>query len=116
LATTCERQFHGVPLHEVQVPGIAGQQALLEVRMEGPVALDRPHLGSRLEERAGQRPQAGADLDHRVARAYAAELERLPHDVSVDQEVLAQEPLGRVAEPREEVAGFGGGERHRVPA
>ncbi len=64
-----------------------------------------------VEERARERAETRSDFDHLIARFDRSELERLAHDVAVDEEILA-EALARVVTQRlEQGAGRAWGER-----
>ena len=75
---------------------------LREGGLEAPVDLHRVHRAGRAREGGGQHPQAGAHLQHGVARADA----RLAHgqvdQVLVEQEVLAELGVGAQAMGREQ--------------
>lgn len=104
--------IEGVAFGEVK----GGRKARGEVRgemlVERAVFFDGPDLGAGFEERGRKRAEAGADFDDAIAGADLGEVEGFADDVAVDEEVLAEEAFGLVAELREEFAGGGGSQRH----
>ena len=87
--------------------GDSGGQMLGEHRID----LDRHHLVDDIEQRQGQRAEAGADLEHGVGAAHPGGGDDPAHGIAVVHEVLS-ELLGRAyAEPLGQRPHLGGPEQ-----
>ena len=86
-----QRHLDGVPFDQVERLRMLAARASASGARGASGHARRPRPRPLLREgRLGQRAQAGADLDHGVAPANLGQLERLAHDVAVDEEVLAR--------------------------
>ena len=75
------------------------------------VDLERDDAAPALEERQRERSEAGADLEHAVARVDSGEADDAPRRVGVGEEVLAQRLARAQVVAREQLADGGGGEQ-----
>ena len=103
---------HGVAFEQVEASGVLLLKGFAEMLVEDAILFDGPDFGTGGEQGGGEGAQTGAHLDDGIRGCDTGEIERLAHDVAVDQEVLPQEAFGAVSKAGEQVAGFGEGEWH----
>jgi hypothetical protein len=84
--------------------GKSRRQLRFNMGVKRAIFLHRPNLRACFQQRGRERPQSRSHFNDDVARFHLGQLERFPHDVAVDEEILPKKPLGRVAKLSEEVA------------
>jgi hypothetical protein len=104
---------HGVALDDPDTRRLDG---LPQQRHEMTVDLHRRHRCTGLGQRQRQRTQAGADLDHLVARPDPGQPGDAPDGVGIDDEVLAEGAARATIDPCQQLGHLGPGERHPVTA